>query len=134
MAMRFTGLLSRAAVTDVAVAALKPGHLVRPFEDDEPGLVIRMPGWQPAREMLAPYLADLGIAQADWMFIAYETWAGPVDYFQRYGQVGDQAIGSVSQYDFKARKLYPEAMEIFGLSHMTDDFAPLRRGYWGTPG
>lgn len=132
--MRFTGLLSRAAPGDVRVAALKPRHIVRPFEDDEPGLVIRMPEWQPAREMLEPYLGDLGIADHDWMFIAYETWSGPVDYFLRYGQVGGATIGSVSAYDFKARRLYPAAMEAFGLAHMSDDFAPLRRGYWGMAG
>ena len=131
MAVRFTGVLSRAPASSVQADRLKPGHMVWPFDPPHVGLVLRMPKWQPGRDMLEPYLDDIGILGADWAFIAYETWSGPVDYFQRYGQVGADRLESISQYDQKAQRLYQDLMERFGLGEEADDFAPLRKGFWG---
>lgn len=130
MAFRFTGLLSRTLTDDLNSAALKPRHVACALDAPQTGLVLRMPDWQPSREMLEPYLTDLGLAGADWVFIAYEEWSGPVDYFQRYGQIGAERLESISAYDQKAQRLYTELMERFGLGDVADGFAPLRRGFW----
>lgn len=131
MPVRFTGVLSRVPVGAVQLAALKPRHAVRPLDAPQSGVVLNMPGWQPAREMLEPYLADLGLDAADWVFLTYETWTGPVDYVQRYGQIGGERLESISQYDQKAQRLYTELMERFGLGAEAADFPPLQQGYWG---
>lgn len=130
MPVRFTGLLSRTPVEALNLAALEPRHAARPLDAPEVGLVLRMPEWQPAREMLEPYLERIGLLGADWLFLAYEEWSGPVDYVQRYGQIGETRVESVSAYDFKARRLYAELMEMFGLGAQAEGFAPLQKGYW----
>ncbi|WP_136635222.1 hypothetical protein [Pseudooceanicola onchidii] len=131
MAVRFTGVLSRAPVTSLQQAGLKPGHMVYPLDPPHDGLVLRMPKWQPKREDLEPYLETLGLNGADWAFIAYETWSGPVDYFQRYGQIGEDRLESIAQYDQKAQRLYSELMERLGLGALAEGFAPLQKGFWG---
>ncbi|WP_375173331.1 hypothetical protein [Pseudooceanicola sp.] len=131
MAFRFTGLLTRCPPEGVRHTALKPGHVVRPLEAPQVGSAIRMPQWQPRREMLEPYLEELGIAGADWVFLACEAWSGPIDYVQRYGQIGAERLESVAQYDQKARRLYLDLMERFGLGAEAEDFQPLRRDFWG---
>lgn len=134
MAFRFTGVLSRAAPETVPPAALMPGHVLRPLEAPQAGLALKMPKWQPRREMLEPYLERLGLLEHDWVFLAYETWSGPVDYVQRYGQIGDRRLESIAQYDQKAARLYRDLMEEFGLAGEIEDFGPLRRGYFGLEG
>lgn len=93
--------------------------------------MLHMPSWQPARDMLEPYLGELGMLGTDWVFLAYEEWNGPVDYFQRYGQIGADRLESIAQYDHKAQRLYAEMMDRFGLGPLSEGFEPLSRGYWG---
>lgn len=131
MAFRFTGVLSRVPVEQVRLSALQPRHVVRPLGEPHDGLVLRMPQWQPAREMLEPYLEDLGLLGADWVFLAYEEWSGPVDYLQRYGQIGGDRLESIAHYDQKAQRLYVDLMERFGLGEMTEDCPFLNRSFWG---
>lgn len=131
MPTRFTGVLSRVPAEGVAQGALKPRHAIRPLPAREVGCVLNMPSWQPARDMLEPYLGDLGMQGTDWVFLAYEEWNGPVDYFQRYGQIGDDRLESIAHYDQKAQRLYLDLMDRFGLGHLAEGFEPLSRGYWG---
>lgn len=130
MAVRFTGVLSRTPTSSLRTGQMKRGHVAVALDAPQTGLVLRMPQWQPKREMLEPYLDDIGLLGADWVFITYETWSGPVDYFQRYGQIGEDRLESIAQYDQKAQRLYSELMERFGLGAEAEDFPPLRKGFW----
>ena len=78
-------------------------------------------------------LAEVGLAgAADWLFINYVTWAGPIDSVYGLGVSGGRAFGPVAESDGdKTRAAYLELMGEFGVAQADAlNFPPFVRGYW----
>lgn len=95
-----------------------------------PGLANDEPGPDEALRLLAE--AGLGGA-ADWLFINYVTWAGPIDSVYGLGSSGGRAFGPVAESDGdRTRAAYLELMAAFGLAEADARyFPPFVRGFWG---
>ena len=131
---RFTGFFARHATErpvtlpagavwrEVAAPFTGVGVSLAGLADDEPGP-------DEARRLLA----EVGLAgAADWLFINYVTWAGPIDSVYGLGVSGGRAFGPVAESDGdKTRAAYLELMGEFGVAQADAlNFPPFVRGYW----
>ena len=132
---RFTGFLARQAVERPAI--LPAGTVWREVAAPFVGVGVRLPGLagkKPGREESRRLLAEVGLGgAADWLFIDYVTWAGPIDSVYGLGSSGGQEFGPVAESDGeKTRPAYLELMGELGVA--TADalsFPPFARGFWG---
>lgn len=130
MGLQFTGVLSRTPPEAAQTTALMPGHAILPMDVSGGGLVVNLADWRPERESLEPYLDALGLLSADWLFLIYETWAGPIDYVEGYGKIGETRIERAAAYEEQGEELYLDLMDRFGLIDFAFQFPPLTRGFW----
>lgn len=130
MAYRFTGLFSRALQIDHD--ALAQGHVFRTVADPFEGGGILAPDLTPDFDACLSYLDRLGIAQDDWVFFDYQTWAGPIEHVRTLGIRGGVRFGPIEAAGDAATEAFLSALEAFGLGKRTVTyFAPFERGYWG---
>jgi len=130
VAFRFSGIITRATAVDLRHNALKTGHKVRPLEAPKTGSAIVLPDWEPGPDALRPYLEALGIGGFDWVYLMYQTWAGPITEVRWYGQSGKTQSPDRLVEGAGAPAHYLAMMQFAGLEEQAQDFAPLRRGFF----
>ena len=132
---RFTGFFARPAVE--RPATLPAGAVWREIAAPFAGVGVRLPeltGKEPGLDEARRLLAEVGLGgAADWMFIDYVTWAGPIDSVYGLGSSGGRAFGPVTESDGdKTRAAYLELMGAFGVAPADAlNFPPFVRGFWG---
>jgi hypothetical protein len=132
---RFTGFFARPAVEQPAT--LPAGAVRREITAPFAGVGVRLPalaGKEPGLDEAQRLLAEVGLGgAADWLFIDYVTWAGPIDSVYGLGLSGGRAFGPVAESDGdKTRAAYLELMGAFGVAEANAlNFPPFVRGFWG---
>jgi hypothetical protein len=89
---------------------------------------------EPGSDEVRRLLAEVGLSgAADWLFIDYVTWAGPIDSVYGLGSSGGRAFGPVSESARDTtRAAYLELMGAFGVAEADAlNFPPFVRGFWG---
>jgi hypothetical protein len=132
---RFTGFFARPAIDCPAV--LPAGTVWREITTPFTGVGVRLPSLaddEPGPEEARRLLAEVGLGgAADWLFINYVTWAGPIDNVYGLGSAGGREFGPISESRREtARAAYLELMGAFGVaSAAAVHFPPFVRGFWG---
>lgn len=130
MGYSFKGFLSKAANLDQNV--LMQGHVYREVTVPFIGCGILTPDMVPSFEDAIKYLNNLGISNRDWIFLEYDTWAGPVDYVRAIGSRSGARFGPIEGDGDPAEDAFYEALGAFGLGEDSGVmFAPFERGFWG---
>src|SRR5262245_13623938 len=131
----FTGFFARPVIE--RPAALLAGAVWREVAVPFAGVGVRLPGLaddEPGPDEARRLLAEAGLGgAADWLFIKYVTWAGPIDSVYGLGSSGVRAFGPISESaDDKVRAAYLELMGAFGVAAADAlNFPPFVRGFWG---
>ena len=132
---RFTGFFARPAIN--CTAALPAEAVWREITAPFTGVGVRLPGLandEPGPEDAQRLLAEVGLGGgADWLFINYVTWGGPIDNVYGLGSSGGSVFGPISESGREsARAAYLELMGAFGVSEADAlNFPPFVRGFWG---
>ena len=128
MAYRFTGFFIR--VDTIGRAGLGPADTVRPIDDGVfCGIGINLAGPLSA-EAAQAFVTRMDVGAADWMYIDYATWAGPVDHVDAFGQRNGALFSDTGDGD-DAEDAFKSIMAHFGI-RLNDRgyFQPFERGYW----
>jgi hypothetical protein len=135
MAYRFTGFFARPTIERPAV--LPDTAVWREITVPFAGVGIRLPSLandEPGPDEARRLLAEVGLGgAADWVYLSYVTWAGPIDSVYGLGVSGGRAFGPVGESEGdKARAAYLELMGAFGVAPADAlHFPPFVRGFWG---
>jgi hypothetical protein len=132
---RFTGFFARSV--DERPATLPAGAVWREVAAPFSGVGVRLPGLandEPGPDEARRLLAEVGLGGvADWLFINYVTWAGPIESVYGLGSSGGQTFGPVGESARdNVRAAYLELMGAFGVAPADAlNFPPFVRGFWG---
>jgi hypothetical protein len=135
MGYRFTGFLARPSVK--RPATLPSGAVWREIAAPFAGVGVALPalaGREPGPDEVQRLLAEVGLSgAADWLFIDYYTWAGPIDCVYGLGSAGGGGFGPVGESARdKVRASYLGLMGAFGVAEADAlNFPPFVRGFWG---
>ncbi len=135
MGYRFSGFFAQPRVDQPAVL---PGRAVwREISAPFTGVGISLPGVagkRPGPDEVRRLLAEVGLGDAaNWLFIDYATWGGPIDCVYGLGSSTGRAFGPVDESARDAvEPAYLELMRAFGVA-LADalKFPPFVRGFWG---
>lgn len=129
MAYAFTGIFSNAPEADPA--ALPQGHIFRQVTRPFTGCGILAPGLTASFPDCIAYLDRLGIAGSDWVFLDYQTWAGPIERVIGIGQRDGVAFGPIRGDGAEGETAFLAVLDAFGLPEPASVyFAPFERGFW----
>ena len=132
---RFTGFFARPVIE--RPATLPAGAVWREVTAPFAGVGVRLPGLagkEPEPDEVRRLLSEVGLgAAADWLFIDYVTWAGPIDSVYGLGSSGGRAFGPVGESARDTtRAAYLELMGALGVAEADAiNFPPFVRGFWG---
>ena len=130
MAYAFKGIFSKSAKIDQT--ALSSEHVFREVTEPFIGCGILTPDMPQSFDECSNYLKFLGILDRDWMFLDYQTWAGPVDYVFAMGSRSGVMFGPIEADGDTAEDAFFQALEAFGLEEGEGAiFPPFERGFWG---
>src|SRR5262245_15056499 len=99
MGYRFTGFFARSVIERPAILPAEAvwREVAVPFV----GVGVRLPGLagsSPGPDEARRLLAEVGLGgAADWLFIDYATWAGPIESVYGLGSSGGRAFGPVGE-------------------------------------
>ena len=133
MAYRFAGFF--ALTSTISSDDLLDQHVVRDVDQPFKGQGVLMPeyiGATPSKTDILLWSAKLRIDSADWMFIAYDCWAGHIDFVYAFGSCGDCAFGPIEEHDpDRTTDAFVLAMHNFGVKKdQALNFKPFERGFW----
>lgn len=102
-----------------------------------PHMFTLLKGHPPTVEAVEVEARELGLAAAEaWLYLDYRCWGGPPDFVWGFGKSDEKGrIGPifVSGSWEETRPAFIALMAHFGLSEADAiDFAPFRRGFWGS--
>jgi hypothetical protein len=132
---RFTGFFARPVIERPVTlpAGATWREIIAPFA----GVGVRLPGLandEPVTDEVLRLLTEVGLGgAADWIFISYVTWAGPIDRVYGLGWSSGRAFGPIGETaDDKVRAAYLDLMGKFGVAPPDAlIFPPFVRGFWG---
>ena len=132
---RFTGFFARPVIEQPTTlpASAVWREIAAPFA----GVGVSLPqlaGEEPRPDEVRRLLAEIGLdAAADWLFIDYVTWAGPIAKVYGLGLSGGREVGPIAESDDdRTRAAYLELMGVFGVAEANAlNFPPFVRGFWG---
>ncbi len=130
MSYSFSGFFIKNRQVDSAT--IREGHVYREIADPFAGCGILTPNMQPSFSDCLNYLNSLGVSDNDWIFVVYQTWAGPADYVLAIGSRAGKPFGPIEGDGDPAEEAFDEALDAFGLQEGAGIFfAPFERGFWG---
>lgn len=109
----------------------RKGHVYREIVGPFLGCGILTPNMRASFPECIKYLNNLGVSGSDWIFMTYETWAGPVDYVMAIGMQAGNEFGPIEADGDPAQQAFFHALDAFGLEEGSGViFAPFERGFW----
>ncbi|NOR64145.1 MAG: hypothetical protein GQ535_16865 [Rhodobacteraceae bacterium] len=130
MAYSFKGFFSTAS--DINRSALPDRCVFRNVTEPFKGCGILAPSMPPVFDECEDFLRMLGISENDWLFLDYETWAGPVDYVLAFGRRSNIRFGPIEADGDAAEDAFYQALSEFGLGEdIGVIFPPFERGFFG---
>ena len=132
---QFTGFFARPAVERPATLPVGAvwREIVAPFAGVGVSLS-QLAHEEPPLEEAQRLLAEAGLGgAANWLFIRYITWGGPIDRVYGLGSCGGRAFGPFGDDTREeVRATYLRVMGAFGVAPDDAlDFPPFVRGFWG---